>query len=197
MFSPHLFALSHFIISIYFKILLFFRLTMSHYGAFVHWSWAFFMSLLFLYFICFVHPFMHDFEFWTLLNRSNERNSYPAQPKPQHPSNSTMKITLLETLSDTSSWKSKSWVFCATHFLLYCWHALVISPDVEFCGYSIPHPSEAKLNLRIQTYGKPSFLSFPPSYLLSISMPLSTPTFPMSSLSFPSSSSYIFLPTGQ
>jgi DNA-directed RNA polymerase I and III subunit RPAC2 len=28
------------------------------------------------------------------------------------------------------------------------------SPDVEFCGYSIPHPSEAKMNLRIQTYGK-------------------------------------------
>lgn len=27
------------------------------------------------------------------------------------------------------------------------------SPDVEFCGYSIPHPSEAKLNIRIQTYG--------------------------------------------
>lgn len=27
------------------------------------------------------------------------------------------------------------------------------SPDVEFCGYSIPHPSEPKLNLRIQTYG--------------------------------------------
>lgn len=27
------------------------------------------------------------------------------------------------------------------------------SPDVEFCGYSIPHPSEAKMNLRIQTWG--------------------------------------------
>ncbi|CEP20957.1 unnamed protein product [Cyberlindnera jadinii] len=27
------------------------------------------------------------------------------------------------------------------------------SPDVEFCGYSIPHPSETKLNIRIQTYG--------------------------------------------
>lgn len=27
------------------------------------------------------------------------------------------------------------------------------SPEVEFCGYSIPHPSEAKLNIRIQTYG--------------------------------------------
>ncbi|KAL8821306.1 MAG: hypothetical protein Q9223_000627 [Gallowayella weberi] len=24
---------------------------------------------------------------------------------------------------------------------------------VELCGYSIPHPSEAKMNLRIQTYG--------------------------------------------
>jgi DNA-directed RNA polymerase subunit L len=29
------------------------------------------------------------------------------------------------------------------------------SPDVEFCGYSIPHPSEAVLHLRIQTWGKP------------------------------------------
>ncbi|EAT83562.2 hypothetical protein SNOG_09370 [Parastagonospora nodorum SN15] len=28
----------------------------------------------------------------------------------------------------------------------------IYSPDVEFCGYSIPHPSEAKMNLRIQTY---------------------------------------------
>jgi DNA-directed RNA polymerase subunit L len=35
------------------------------------------------------------------------------------------------------------------------------NPDVEFCGYSIPHPSEAKLNLRIQTYG--AFLYPPPS----------------------------------
>ncbi|GMM35300.1 DNA-directed RNA polymerase core subunit [Saccharomycopsis crataegensis] len=27
------------------------------------------------------------------------------------------------------------------------------NPEVEFCGYSIPHPSEPKLHLRIQTYG--------------------------------------------
>lgn len=27
------------------------------------------------------------------------------------------------------------------------------NPEVEFCGYSIPHPSEELLNLRIQTYG--------------------------------------------
>jgi DNA-directed RNA polymerase I and III subunit RPAC2 len=26
------------------------------------------------------------------------------------------------------------------------------NPEVEFCGYTIPHPSEAKMNLRIQTY---------------------------------------------
>ena len=30
---------------------------------------------------------------------------------------------------------------------------LTNSPEVELCGYSIPHPSEAKMNLRIQTYG--------------------------------------------
>jgi DNA-directed RNA polymerase I and III subunit RPAC2 len=28
------------------------------------------------------------------------------------------------------------------------------NPEVSFCGYSIPHPSENKLNLRIQTTGK-------------------------------------------
>ncbi|KAI6714972.1 DNA-directed RNA polymerase I and III polypeptide [Diplocarpon mali] len=27
-----------------------------------------------------------------------------------------------------------------------------LSPDVEFCGYSIPHPSEELMNIRIQTY---------------------------------------------
>lgn len=26
------------------------------------------------------------------------------------------------------------------------------SPNVEFCGYSIPHPSEPVVNLRIQMY---------------------------------------------
>ncbi|GKT46638.1 DNA-directed RNA polymerases I and III subunit RPAC2 [Colletotrichum spaethianum] len=26
------------------------------------------------------------------------------------------------------------------------------SPDVEFCAYAIPHPSEPKMNIRIQTY---------------------------------------------
>lgn len=28
------------------------------------------------------------------------------------------------------------------------------SPRVEFCGYSNPHPSENKIHLRVQMYGK-------------------------------------------
>ncbi|SCV05728.1 LANO_0H13872g1_1 [Lachancea nothofagi CBS 11611] len=32
-------------------------------------------------------------------------------------------------------------------------YIIMKNPDVEFCGYSIPHPSETLLNLRIQTYG--------------------------------------------
>ncbi|KAL3232481.1 DNA-directed RNA polymerases I and III subunit RPAC2 [Nakaseomyces bracarensis] len=32
-------------------------------------------------------------------------------------------------------------------------YIIMKNPDVEFCGYSIPHPSEELLNIRIQTYG--------------------------------------------
>ncbi|KAL9102906.1 MAG: hypothetical protein Q9163_001998 [Psora crenata] len=31
-------------------------------------------------------------------------------------------------------------------------YTIMKNPEVELCGYSIPHPSEAKMNLRIQTY---------------------------------------------
>jgi len=31
-------------------------------------------------------------------------------------------------------------------------HIIMKNPQVEFCGYSIPHPAEAKMHLRIQTY---------------------------------------------
>ncbi|KAF3894226.1 DNA-directed RNA polymerase I and III polypeptide [Trichophyton interdigitale] len=31
-------------------------------------------------------------------------------------------------------------------------YVIMKNPDVEFCGYTMPHPSEAKMNLRIQTY---------------------------------------------
>ncbi|CAN0854618.1 DNA-directed RNA polymerases I and III subunit RPAC2 [Linum grandiflorum] len=29
-------------------------------------------------------------------------------------------------------------------------------PRVSFCGYSIPHPSDARVNIRIQTTGEPA-----------------------------------------
>ncbi|RMZ80136.1 hypothetical protein DV736_g6673, partial [Chaetothyriales sp. CBS 134916] len=29
------------------------------------------------------------------------------------------------------------------------------NPDVEFCGYTIPHPAEPKLGIRIQTWAMP------------------------------------------
>ncbi|XP_074650597.1 DNA-directed RNA polymerases I and III subunit RPAC2-like [Tubulanus polymorphus] len=30
------------------------------------------------------------------------------------------------------------------------------NPEVEFCGYSVPHPSESKINFRIQTKEVPA-----------------------------------------
>lgn len=32
-------------------------------------------------------------------------------------------------------------------------YIIMKNPDVQFCGYSVPHPSENKINLRIQTNG--------------------------------------------
>ncbi len=32
----------------------------------------------------------------------------------------------------------------------------MFSPDVDFCGYSIPHPSESKILLRIQSRSIPA-----------------------------------------
>ncbi|XP_045204968.1 DNA-directed RNA polymerases I and III subunit RPAC2-like [Mercenaria mercenaria] len=35
-------------------------------------------------------------------------------------------------------------------------YVIMKNPDTQFCGYSIPHPSEEKINFRVQTYGKPA-----------------------------------------
>lgn len=32
-------------------------------------------------------------------------------------------------------------------------HVLMQQKDTEFCGYSVPHPYEPKMNVRLQTYG--------------------------------------------
>ncbi|XP_013419941.1 DNA-directed RNA polymerases I and III subunit RPAC2-like [Lingula anatina] len=35
-------------------------------------------------------------------------------------------------------------------------YIIMKNPEVQFCGYSVPHPSESKINLRIQTNGPPA-----------------------------------------
>ncbi|XP_035681769.1 DNA-directed RNA polymerases I and III subunit RPAC2-like [Branchiostoma floridae] len=35
-------------------------------------------------------------------------------------------------------------------------YMIMKNPDVDFCGYSVPHPSEHKINLRIQSRGPPA-----------------------------------------
>jgi len=35
-------------------------------------------------------------------------------------------------------------------------YILLRDPEVSFCGYSIPHPSENKTNIRVQTTGVPA-----------------------------------------
>eukprot|EP01089_Gocevia_fonbrunei_P002440 TRINITY_DN12403_c0_g1_i1.p1 TRINITY_DN12403_c0_g1~~TRINITY_DN12403_c0_g1_i1.p1 ORF type:complete len:122 (-),score=18.46 TRINITY_DN12403_c0_g1_i1:73-438(-) len=37
---------------------------------------------------------------------------------------------------------------------------LLKNPDIEFAGYSIPHPSDNKLNIRVQTRKTPAVESF-------------------------------------
>lgn len=45
---------------------------------------------------------------------------------------------------------------------LWCY---ICSPRVVVSGYSIPHPSEARVNIRVQTTGKASEFFFSPSLL--------------------------------
>lgn len=35
-------------------------------------------------------------------------------------------------------------------------YVLTKNPEVKFCGYSIPHPSENIMNVRVQTFGAPA-----------------------------------------
>lgn len=42
-------------------------------------------------------------------------------------------------------------IFITSHPLTFLFP---ISVDVDFCGYTITHPSESKINLRIQTRGE-------------------------------------------
>mmetsp|Transcript_18575 Transcript_18575/g.33561 ORF Transcript_18575/g.33561 Transcript_18575/m.33561 type:complete len:93 (-) Transcript_18575:713-991(-) len=35
-------------------------------------------------------------------------------------------------------------------------YILLFHPETHFCGYSVPHPSEASMNVRLQTVSKPA-----------------------------------------
>ncbi|XP_071480449.1 DNA-directed RNA polymerases I and III subunit RPAC2-like [Diadema setosum] len=39
-------------------------------------------------------------------------------------------------------------------------YIIMKDPDVDFCGYSVPHPTENRINLRIQTKGSPAAAAF-------------------------------------
>lgn len=41
--------------------------------------------------------------------------------------------------------------------MIFC-HFTKFSQEVQFCGYSIPHPSEDIMNVRIQSHSKRKFL---------------------------------------
>ena len=60
------------------------------------------------------------------------------------------RTILSEMHYDTWSWRSTMFNLTISFSVLTSRNR---SPEVEMCGYSIPHPSEAKMNLRIQTYG--------------------------------------------
>jgi DNA-directed RNA polymerase I and III subunit RPAC2 len=61
------------------------------------------------------------------------------------------RIRILPGASDTAaSFEFKKEDHTLGNALRYI---IMKNPDVEFCGYSIPHPSEDLMNIRIQTYG--------------------------------------------
>ncbi|KAE9374575.1 RBP11-like subunits of RNA polymerase [Stipitochalara longipes BDJ] len=60
------------------------------------------------------------------------------------------RIRILSGASDTAaSFEFKKEDHTLGNALRYI---IMKNPDVEFCGYSIPHPSEELMNIRIQTY---------------------------------------------
>ncbi|EED12461.1 DNA-directed RNA polymerase I and III 14 KDA polypeptide [Talaromyces stipitatus ATCC 10500] len=60
------------------------------------------------------------------------------------------RITILSGATETAaSFQFKEEGHTLGNALRY---VIMKNPAVEFCGYTIPHPSEAKMNLRIQTY---------------------------------------------
>ncbi|KAF2679623.1 RBP11-like subunits of RNA polymerase [Lentithecium fluviatile CBS 122367] len=74
----------------------------------------------------------------------------PDDTSTNDPSNITNRVTRLSGSTDTAaSFQIEKEDHTLGNALRYI---IMKNPDVEFCGYSIPHPSEDKMNIRIQTY---------------------------------------------
>ncbi|KAK6584573.1 hypothetical protein PZA11_002797 [Diplocarpon coronariae] len=78
-----------------------------------------------------------------------EGSPAPATAK-EEPWVDEQRIRILPGSSDTAaSFEFKKEDHTLGNSLRYI---IMKNPDVEFCGYSIPHPSEELMNIRIQTY---------------------------------------------
>ena len=73
----------------------------------------------------------------------------PEEPTEEIPSNITVNQKVGDRTCATYNFKGEDHTL--GNLLRY---SLIKNPDVEFCGYSITHPSESELNLRLQTTGK-------------------------------------------
>jgi len=69
--------------------------------------------------------------------------------------------TKVEVLHHNDNWSSITYVLNdEDHSLGNALRYIIMkNPNVEFCGYSAPHPSESKIHLRIQMYGGQSALN--------------------------------------
>lgn len=74
---------------------------------------------------------------------------------------SSGRLGVVQTAQTTDNWDKSD---CVTFVMHNEDHTLgnalrymvMKDPDVEFCGYSVPHPTENRINFRIQTKGAPA-----------------------------------------
>lgn len=65
------------------------------------------------------------------------------------------RITELSSGENNSQYASTFVIENEGHTLGNALKSIIVNyPDVEFCGYNVPHPQENKIHLRIQSYGK-------------------------------------------
>ncbi|OJJ97319.1 hypothetical protein ASPACDRAFT_124249 [Aspergillus aculeatus ATCC 16872] len=89
------------------------------------------------------------------IDQENDQSMMDAAPEQQHEQEAVLeledkRIVVLPGATETAaSFQFDGEGHTLGNALRY---AIMKNPQVEFCGYTIPHPSETKMNLRIQTY---------------------------------------------